>query len=84
MACRGCSQTGDCACAVVGDGAIIVVTGTGSALDPYTIEFDGCEWVNTLVEADPDLCTTDPYMVVKLEDDSCALIPVPKPCARLL
>lgn len=81
MACRGCSQVGDCACAVVGDGGAITVTGTGSALDPYVVEFTGDDFGSSLPDADPDLCTTATKVVAQLEDLSMALIPAPAKCS---
>lgn len=84
MACRGCSQTGDCACAVIGDGAAITVTGTGSVLDPYVVTFDGCDWIDSLTEADPDLCTEEVLAVVQLEDGTCAKVPLQGRCAYIV
>lgn len=81
MACVGCSQVGDCACAVIGDGASIVVTGTGSSLDPYVVSFVGADFIADVPDADPDLCSTDTRVLAKLEDDSLAMIPAPKRCA---
>jgi hypothetical protein len=67
MACRGCSQVGDCACAVVGDGTIITVTGTGGILDPFTINFSMTNAVSSVTTATP--VTGESWTVVGRRSD---------------
>ena len=84
MACRGCSQVGDCACAVVGDGGSITVSGTGSALDPYVVQFTGATSVlGGLPQSDPNVCIEAIRVVARRADNSFALIPF-KRCAVIL
>lgn len=84
MACRGCSQAGDCACVVVGDGSSIVVTGTGSAGDPYVVSFAGDDLFDTVASETPNVCTETLQVLAKRQDGTYDFIPYPKPCARIL
>jgi hypothetical protein len=84
MACRGCSQTGDCACAVVGDGVIIDVTGTGGALDPYTINFDMAEAVSSVTTATPGSGEAWTVVARRTSDGAVRRIPAGDCCAVLL
>lgn len=85
MACRGCSQVGDCACAVVGDGTIITVTGTGGVLDPFTVNFSMSAAVSSLTTATPT--TGETWTVVgRRSDGTVRRIPAGAGacCARML
>jgi hypothetical protein len=84
VACRGCSQSGDCACVVVGDGNAITVDGTGAPSSPYEVIFDGTVWVNSLDEETPNTCTEELWVLAKRADNSVAMIPFPRPCAKIL
>lgn len=67
MACRGCSQVGDCACAVIGDGGAITVTGTGGSLDPFVVNFNMTTAVSGLSTATP--ATGETWTVVGRRSD---------------
>ena len=75
---------GDCACAVIGDGGSISVSGTGSVLDPYVVSYDGDGFATNLPQANPDLCTTATEIVARLEGGTLARIPAWKRCAVIL
>lgn len=85
MACRGCAQSGDCACAVVGDGDTITVSGTGGALDPYVVSFNGENWLESIVSSSPDLCSEDWTVVAQRTSDGLVRrIPAQKRCAVVI
>lgn len=81
MACRGCSSGDGCSCSVVGDGdSIILVTGTGTPVtDPYTIDFDGGAWMESLTTDDATACgaLNDPHVPVLLGDGSVIMRDLP-------
>lgn len=84
MACQGCSQVGDCACAIVGDGSIITVTGTGGSLDPFTIAFSMSAAVSAVTTATPGAGEAWTVVGRRTSDGIVRRIPASGCCAVML
>ena len=69
---------------VVGDGAAITVVGGGGSFDPFTVSFDGTAWLDSLPETTVDNCDPNALALVKLADNTLALVPIPSRCAVIL
>lgn len=79
MACRGCSSSDGCECSVIGSGdGVITFSGSGEALvSPYTPEFHGDVWLESLTEEADCEALNDPMVPVLQGDGSVVITPLP-------